>query len=121
MHEMSVMGEIFTIINKKVKEYKLNKITKVVVKVGEMTCINEESLKFAFKVFSENNLVEEAEFIINKVEAKAKCSNCGYVFKITYTDKLCPLCNTYSDNITNGYELYLEEVEGETDEDDSNK
>jgi len=121
MHEMSVMGEIFTIINKIVKEYKLNKITKVVVKVGEMTCINEESLKFAFKAFSENTLIEEAQFIINRVEAEAKCINCGYVFKIYYTDKLCPKCDTYSNNIINGYELFLEEVEGETDEDDSNK
>ena len=115
---MSVMGEIFSIIKNSVNKYKFKKITKVVVRLGEMTCINDDALRFAFQVFSEDTIAEEADFVINKVEARAECSNCGHVFKITYTDKLCPFCNTYSDNIINGYELFLDEVEGETDEND---
>lgn len=117
MHEMSVMGEVFAIINNNIDKYNLIKITKVVIRVGEMTCINDKSLRFAFQVFAENTIVEGAELIIKKVQARAKCNNCGSVFKISYTDKICPFCNTYSDQIVNGYELYLDKVEGETDED----
>lgn len=114
---MSVMGEVFSIIYGNIKKYNLKEITKVVVRVGEMTCINDDALRFAFHVFSENTIAEEAEFVINRIEARAKCDNCGKFFSITYTDKLCPFCDTYSNNITNGYELFLDKIEGEADED----
>ena len=114
---MSVMGEIFSIIRANIKQYKLSKITKVIVRVGEMTCINDDALRFAFQVFAQDTIAEKAELVINIVEARTKCKNCGYVFKATYTEKSCPLCSTYSDNIINGYELFLDEIKGETYED----
>ncbi|ACL69146.1 hydrogenase maturation nickel metallochaperone HypA [Halothermothrix orenii] len=115
---MSVMGEIFSIINSNVAKYRLKRVTKVVVRVGEMTCLNDEALDFAFQVFAEDTVAEGAELIINKEKARARCHHCGHIFEITYTDKLCPHCQSYSDNIVNGYELYLDKVEGEIDEND---
>ena len=117
LHEMSIVGEIFSIINENIQKYNLKKVSRVVIAVGEMTCVNDDALQFAFQVFAENTIAENAELIINKVEAKVKCNNCGQLFNITYTDKQCPVCNTYSDNLQNGYELILDKVEGEVDED----
>ena len=116
MHEMSVMGEIFSIIYIKVHKYNLSKITCVTIRIGEMTCLSEQSLRFAFDVFAENTIAEGADFVINKVKARAKCSNCSKIFEIIYTDKECPNCHIYSDNIFSGYELYLDKVEGEGNE-----
>jgi len=116
VHEMSVMGEIFSILDDHIKEHKLNKISKIVLRVGEMTCINPKALDFAFQIFAEGTLAEGGELIVKRVEARARCNCCGRLFKISYLNRLCPHCQTYSDQLVNGYELLLDEVEGEIDE-----
>ena len=63
--------------------------------------------------FQRDTESEKAELIINRVKAKAECNECGQVFDISFTDKKCPKCNVFSNNIVSGYELLLDEIEGE--------
>jgi hydrogenase nickel incorporation protein HypA/HybF len=107
------MAEIFEIITDNIAEYNLKKVTKVELKIGEMTCVEESALEFAFEAFSQDTVVENAELIIKRVEATAECENCKEVFKIDYTNKLCPKCNLFSSKIITGNELLLDSLEGE--------
>ncbi len=43
----------------------------------------------------------------------AYCEKCRKKFKISFTEKNCPTCKTYSSNIVSGYETILEQIEGE--------
>lgn len=113
MHEVSIMGEIFEIIEDNVKSYNLKRVDKVVLKIGEFTCVEEGALRFAFEAFSKDTEAEEAELIIDRVEASAKCNECDETFKVAFTNKICPKCNTFSNDIVTGYELLLHEIEGE--------
>lgn len=113
MHEVSIMGEIFEMINENVKSHNLKKVSEVVLKIGEFTCVEEGALRFAFEAFSKDTEAEEAKLVIEKIEASAKCDHCGQVFKVAFTNKICPKCNTFSNNIITGYELLLHEMEGE--------
>lgn len=113
MHEVSIMGDIFEIIEDNIAKYNLKKIEKVSLKIGEFTCVEDSALKFAFEAFSKDSLVEGAELLIDRVKASAKCDNCGQVFNISFTNKICPNCSTFSSNVITGYELLLHEIEGE--------
>ncbi|GIM27738.1 putative hydrogenase nickel incorporation protein HypA [Clostridium polyendosporum] len=113
MHEVSIMGDIFNIVNENIVNYKMKKVNKILLKVGEFTCVQEDALQFAFEAFSKDTVAEGAELIIDRVEATAKCSNCEEIFKITFVNKICPKCQTFSNNIVTGYELLLQEIEGE--------
>ncbi|WFD12261.1 hydrogenase maturation nickel metallochaperone HypA [Tepidibacter hydrothermalis] len=113
MHEVSIMGEIFDVIKENADNHNLKKVNKIVLKIGEFTCVQESALRFAFEAFSKDTNVEEADFIIDKIEASAKCDNCEETFKVNFTNKVCPKCNTFSNNIITGYELLLDEIEGE--------
>lgn len=113
MHEVSVVLELLKIIKENIKTYKLRKINKITVKVGEFTCIEENALKFAFKNLSKDTICQNSQLIIQKIKASAYCDNCKQNFSISYTDKLCPKCNRFSNNIVTGYELILESIEGE--------
>lgn len=113
MHEVSIMGDIFRIIEDNIAEYNLKKIEKVSLKIGEFTCVEDSALKFAFEAFSKDSLAEGAELLIDRVKASAKCDNCGQVFNISFTNKICPNCFTFSSNAITGYELLLHEIEGE--------
>lgn len=113
MHEVSIMGEIFEIINENISTHNIKKVNKVVLKIGEFSCVEDSALKFAFQAFSKDTESEKAELVINRVKAKAQCSECGQLFDISFTDKKCPKCHVFSNNIISGYELLLDEIEGE--------
>ena len=107
------MAEIFDIISDVVDVHKLKKVNKVALQIGEFTCIEESSLRFAFESFSKDTESEGAKFVIHRVNATAKCERCEQNFEIAFTNKICPNCGIFSSNIVSGYELLLNEIEGD--------
>lgn len=113
MHEISIISEVLEMANENAKIYNIKRIEKIILKIGEFTCIEENTLRFAFNSMSAGTICENAKLILEKIKASAYCDNCKENFNISYTKKLCPKCNKYSCNITTGYELLLERIEGE--------
>ena len=107
------MGEVFEIIEDNVKNHNIQKVNRVVIVVGEFTCVEESALRFSFDTMKINTVCEESDFIIKKISATAKCDDCDEVFNVSYTNKLCPICNKFSNDILTGYELSLQTIEGE--------
>lgn len=107
------MGDIFEIVEENIAIYNLKKIEKISLKIGEFTCVEDSALEFAFEAFSKDSIAEGAKLLIERVRASAECNNCGQVFNISFTNKICPSCSTFSTNIITGYELLLNEIEGE--------
>lgn len=68
MHEVSAMSEMFEIINQNIESYGLKKVNKVVVKIGESSCIHESSIKFSFETMAKGTICENAQIIIEKVK-----------------------------------------------------
>lgn len=113
MHEVAVAIEILELANQIAQNHNLKKVNKIVVQIGEFTCIEENTLKFAFEVISRRTVCEDSKFIIQKIRARAYCKYCEDSFLISYTNKLCSRCNKQSSNIITGYELLLDRIEGE--------
>jgi hydrogenase nickel incorporation protein HypA/HybF len=107
------MGQLFSIIQEYISNYNLERVTKVVLKVGEMTCVEVSALNFAFKSFAKGTKVEQAELIIERAEAISECRFCGVKYKVDFTNKLCPNCKEFNYNLISGDELVLERLEGE--------
>lgn len=113
MHETSIIYDALEIAKESGKNNNLKKIDKIYMKIGEFTCVDESSLRFAFEALRKNTICEDADLIIEKVKAKAKCDYCNEEFIIDFTNKICPKCYKYSNNICNGYELLVWQIEGE--------
>lgn len=113
MHEVSIMQNSIKIVLEKAKENNLKNISKITIKIGELSGVMSDSLIFAFNSLSKGTIAEGAEFLIEKVDATAMCNDCGITFKIDHFNKLCPSCNKFSTNILSGYELYVNTIEGE--------
>lgn len=114
MHEMSIMARVFEIIETTKSQQQLEKINSVELKVGQLTCIEESALRFAFSAFAASTGMEEAELKIEWVTAQAKCKNCGTQFKVKKRNKYCPNCNSFCQQLLSGDELYLSTIEGES-------
>lgn len=79
MHELtivsSLIGEVLNIAHKN----NLKKVEKIVVEIGELTFLSEDSLRLTFEILREEyDVVNSAELEIHKIPAKLMCERCGY-------------------------------------------
>jgi hydrogenase nickel incorporation protein HypA/HybF len=113
MHEVSIIQELLDIVQDKAIENNFTRIDKVHLKVGELSGVLEDSLRFAYECISEDTMAKGSELIIEKIDATGRCSRCSTTFKIGRFNKLCPKCSMFCDVILSGYELYIYSIEGE--------
>lgn len=113
MHEISIIHDAIDIAIENGINNNMKKIDKIYMKIGEFTCVDENSLNFAFESLRQNSICEDAKLVIEKVKGKAICQYCNEKFEINFTDKICPICKRYSNNICNGYEILVWQIEGD--------
>jgi hydrogenase nickel incorporation protein HypA/HybF len=66
MHEMHLVKDLFEDVLKHARDNRADKVTKVYLKMGEFTEINEEVLRFFFKEKGAQTILEGAELVIEK-------------------------------------------------------
>ena len=66
MHEMHLVKDLFNDLVKHAESNRVTKITKVFLRMGEFTEINEEIIRFFIKEKSKGTVFEEAEISIEK-------------------------------------------------------
>jgi hydrogenase nickel incorporation protein HypA/HybF len=111
MHELSIIANLFEIMEKKAAEKKAKKITYVKLQVGTLSGVVPELLISAFDIYKKDTLASEAEMEIETVPLRIKCRDCGR--ETTKDDYIlsCPACSSANlDNLA-GTELILEKME----------
>ncbi len=66
MHEMHVVKDLFADLIKLTKEHNAKKVTRIYLKMGDFTEINEEVLNFYFQEHSRDTVLAGAEIKIEK-------------------------------------------------------
>lgn len=113
MHELAVATGIVEIAEATLHENGLKKIYAVQVVIGELTCVDESALRFAFEPASKGTVVENAELHIIVQKALAKCEPCDLLFAPCGFVAQCPICSGFITSIVNGRELYVKSIEAE--------
>ncbi|SFC50332.1 hydrogenase maturation nickel metallochaperone HypA [Clostridium uliginosum] len=113
MHETAVLSEVVNIVVTAAKNNEIEKITKVVLRIGEFSCIQEDQLMFSYDIITQNTILEGSNLVIEWVQAMAYCNNCNKTFPISFTHKECPTCHKFSEEIVSGYETHVYNIEGE--------
>lgn len=88
------------------------KITKVHLTVGKFTCVEPQSLQFAFQVQTQNTFLADAELVISETPLIAFCHPCQaeYCPEIGHC-YACPTCGQPMEDIRSGRELKIERLE----------
>lgn len=93
------------------------KISSIHLVVGNFTCVEPVSLKFAFEVQTRNTFLEGAELIIKETPLIAFCHICQHKYYpeigLQYA---CPKCNFPMEDIRSGRELKIDKIEYVNDE-----
>lgn len=120
MHEISVMSGIVETLLDKLEGRDFFRVVRVRLQVGKLTFLSDEALEFAFTTMIRDTPLNGAELVIEKIEARGKCPNCGHetviklsedpAYHFTLPSFSCPNCNTNLD-IIQGTECYVKDMD----------
>ena len=113
MHEMSIAQSVLDIILQESQNHKVKRVRSVAVKVGELSAVETESLRFCFDFLSKGTLAEGASLEIERVQVTCRCQECGSNFTVEGLVFACPSCQSPTVKMLTGRELSVESFEAE--------
>ena len=121
MHEMGIAMEILKIVQASIPADMADaRVRRVNLKVGRMSAIVPESLRFCFGVAAEGTAVADAELAIEEIAVQARCFDCDHQWTIESPVFICPACDSGKVDMLSGRELDIDSIEiEEQDENDA--
>ena len=113
MHEMSIAQGLLDIIIQESEQHQVSRVVSISLKVGELSAVEPESLKFCFELITEGTLAEGAKLEIERVPIGCHCRDCGHHFTVKNLLFSCPKCQSHAAEMLSGRELSLESFEAE--------
>lgn len=113
MHELSVTEGLLKICLDEGEKHKIKKVTKVKVKVGELSDLIPSCISYYFNIVAKGTIAENAEILVEKIPVSINCKECGYNGVLPRKTYTCPKCNGNKYEITKGREFYLDTMEVE--------
>lgn len=112
MHEVGIMESTLDVVLRQAAQHRASRVHRIVLRIGELSGVEPEALRFAFDTVTARTLAAGAELVIDAVPARAWCATCarefgagrGFVF-------LCPVCGELSGDLRQGRELELARIE----------
>ena len=112
MHEMGIAMQIVEISTASLPSGSKNvRVERVNLKVGKLAAIVPDSLRFCFKIVSQDTALWNAELYIEEIPIVIRCSDCNNEWSISEPIFICPQCNSGSVKIISGRELDINSIE----------
>ncbi len=114
MHEMSITINILEIVRDQMRQNEAERLKKLKLRIGEMTAVEPDSLRFCFEACIKGTPLEGAELDIEEVFLTGRCNACDTVFRLEhYFISQCPGCGGTAEEIVSGRELDIVSMEVE--------
>jgi hydrogenase nickel incorporation protein HypA/HybF len=107
MHELSLIVNLFEILEEQARAKSAKKIMSVHLRVGLLSGAVPELLKTSFDIYKKDTLAAEAELNIEEVPLKVECLACGFqMVKDDYV-LVCEECGSNNLKTLQGTDLFL--------------
>jgi hydrogenase nickel incorporation protein HypA/HybF len=112
MHEYGIATSALRLVLEHAEANGATRVVRVVVRVGALSGVDAEALRFAFSAVIPGTLADGAALEIEDVPAVAHCATCDVEFSAG-EDFICacPRCGGLSGDIRRGRELDLARIE----------
>lgn len=112
---MALMGDILQLVERDAASREINQIEKIELVVGDLSNALPDALEMAFTVFRARGigrLSSNAQLIILKEHAKAKCTVCAHEYEPEARLTICPECQLPSGRLIAGETFKVQSYEG---------
>ena len=113
MHELAIAGGILDVATAALSGVStaVPRVSKVTVRIGRLTNVVPESLRYHFELLTTGTPFEGAALDIVKVPIQGSCSDCSSCFEIDIPSFGCPRCGSGFVRILSGRELEVVSLE----------
>lgn len=111
MHELGIAASILESVEKEAARHPGAHISKVGVKIGELSGVDGDALQFGFEVLVKDSVLEPLALVLELIPRVQRCTKCGYEFRMTDFDPRCPLCGEFATECISGEELDIAYME----------
>ena len=111
MHEFSIMQSALELAEKNTRAAGATQIHRLRLRVGALSGVVPEALRFAFDGLKDRTLAANAEFEIELVPAVGWCPACAAEFEARDLHYECPRCHQPSGQLRRGREMELASLE----------
>lgn len=111
MHEFSIMQSTLETAAEKTRAAGATQIHRLKVRVGKLSGVVPEALRFAFDGLKPESIAAAAELEIEEMPAVCWCADCAAEFETADLKYECPRCHQPSGNLRRGLELELASLE----------
>ena len=112
MHEMGIAMQVVKIAADSIPEHIQDpRVEQVNLKIGKLSSVVPDSLRFCFEVITKNTPLEGAVLNIEVAPVVARCRDCGIEWTIEDAVFRCKECNSGSVEVISGRELDIISIE----------
>ena len=107
MHELSICQGMMEVATAALENLSspLPRVGAVTVRVGRLTAVVPDSLRYYFDLLTPGTVLEGAALVIEEVPIRARCADCGARFEIETLSFTCPRCASGLVELLSGREL----------------
>lgn len=117
MHEMGVAMQIIEIATASIpKNMARARVERVNLKVGKLSAIVSDNLRFCFEIAAKETPLEGAELKIDEILVVARCKDCSFQWTIENPVFTCKKCTSGNIELLSGRELDIESIDIAEDE-----
>jgi hydrogenase nickel incorporation protein HypA/HybF len=112
MHEMGIAMQVVEIAAASIPEHlKNSKVKGVYLKIGRLSSVVPDSLRFCFDIVSKDSAIAGAMLYIDEIPVTARCKACENHWTITGPAFSCPGCGGGTIELISGQELDIASIE----------
>ncbi len=111
MHEFGIARSLLEIIEQEALPYGGAKVVRVRVRIGKLSCVIPDALRFAFEAISMGGRAQGASLLIEEVPLRIQCNQCRRVSIMDDPFLMCPHCEGTDVEMTAGRELEIKDME----------
>lgn len=110
MHEISLLEQVREILIEHSESQHFNKVSKVTLEIGKLSCVEEGALRFGFDVVMQGSLAEGAELNISCVAGLGFCHICHKPVPMQSLHDPCVLCGSFDIKVIQGEEMRIKDL-----------
>ena len=111
MHELGIMQSALEMAEDKARAVGGKKIHRIRLRIGALSGVVPEALRFAYEGLKGDTLASEAELEIEEIPAACWCGACQTEFMARDRQFECPRCHQPTGQLRRGTELELTSLE----------
>ena len=109
MHEYSIVQALVSRVEQEVEAHPGAQVRRLFVRIGELSGVEIELLETAYETFRQKTVVDGAELVIARVDARWACPDCSSPLERGALLS-CPACRVPA-RLQQGDEIHLDRIE----------